>query len=122
MKVLVVEDHDDARDMLVTVLGLHGMDGRGAGAGQEALDVASDWRPDAAIVDFVLPDMDGCELARRLRADDAGRGMLLMALTGHSDEQTARAARDAGFDHFFVKPVDIEAVLQALAQARPPQP
>ena len=118
MKVLIVEDHVDAREMLMTLLELQGMETQGAATGLEAVDMIQTWRPDAAVIDFVLPDIDGCELARRVRNQLERRDMVLMALTGHSDERAAAAAAEAGFDHFFVKPIDPEAVIRTLRQAR----
>lgn len=119
MKVLVVEDHDDARDMLVTLLGLHGLEVRGVATGSQALDAIRDWTPDAAVVDFVLPDMDGRELARRVREEPGRRDMFLVALTGHSGEQVAAEAGGAGFDQFFVKPVDPDTIIEVLKQRDP---
>jgi CheY-like chemotaxis protein len=66
--------------------------------------------PEVALVDLGLPGADGCELARQLRAQQSGRELRLVALTGYSDEGTRANAADAGFDDFAVKPVPVEAL------------
>jgi CheY-like chemotaxis protein len=70
--------------------------------------------PQAALLDIGLPEMDGNELARRLRADPATRGMVLVAVTGYGQEQDRKAALAAGFDHHLVKPVDMEKLSEVL--------
>lgn len=70
------------------------------------------------MLDIGLPDMDGYELARALRSLDQDRPLHLIALTGYGREQDIAAARAAGFDAFFAKPVEIEALLESLDQPR----
>jgi len=79
--------------------------------------VAAEARPDVALIDIGLPDMDGYELAERLRALPGGAGIRLIALTGFSAHQERSAA--AGFDAHLVKPVAPEALLRALGEGRP---
>jgi CheY-like chemotaxis protein len=71
--------------------------------------------PDAGLLDIGLPDMDGNELARRLRADARTRPMLLVAITGYGQDQDRRTALEAGFDHHMVKPVDLDKLAAILA-------
>jgi len=72
-------------------------------------------RPEVALVDIGLPGIDGYEVARRLRQDPAARAIRLIALTGYGLEEDQRRARDAGFDLHLVKPVDVNTLLEELA-------
>lgn len=72
-------------------------------------------RPEAVLLDIGLPQMDGYQIARRLRADPAAKGVHLIALTGYSQEHDRARAREAGFCAHLVKPADIEAVNELLA-------
>jgi signal transduction histidine kinase/ActR/RegA family two-component response regulator len=112
IRVLVVEDHDDVRDMLVRVLTMGGVETRGVGTASAAMRVVVDWQPAVAVLDIGLPDMDGFELARALRARDLGRTLHLVALTGYGGETYAEEARAAGFDEFLVKPLGVDALLE----------
>jgi signal transduction histidine kinase/CheY-like chemotaxis protein len=117
-RVLVVDDNRDGLDMLLDALTAAGLDVIGASTAREALDLAERVRPAVAVLDIGLPDMDGYELARALRSLDHGRPLHLIALTGYGREQDIAAARAAGFDAFFAKPVEIEALLESLDQPR----
>jgi signal transduction histidine kinase len=117
-RVLVVDDNRDGLDMLLDVLTAAGHDVIGASTAREALDLAERLRPAVAVLDIGLPDMDGYELARALRSLDPDRPLRLIALTGYGRDQDIAAARDAGFDAFFAKPVEIEALLESLDQPR----
>jgi CheY-like chemotaxis protein len=120
LRVLVVEDDDDSREMLTELIGSLGCDSLGAANADEATERARDGAWDIALIDLGLPDVDGCEVARRLRAAEVGRRRKLVALTGFSDTATRMAAREAGFDDFLVKPVFPEKLLEVLkAEAAP---
>jgi CheY-like chemotaxis protein len=80
-----------------------------------AREVALRERPEVGLLDIGLPEMDGNELARRLRLDARTRPMLLVAVTGYGQEQDRRAALEAGFDHHMVKPVDLDRLAAILA-------
>jgi signal transduction histidine kinase len=115
-RVLVVDDNPDALDTLLAALRASGLDAVGASSSTEALDLARREHPQVAVLDIGLPEMDGFELARALRAS-AGEGAIrLIALTGYGRDQDMSAAEMAGFDAFFVKPVDIQALLSAVSQ------
>ncbi|MDQ4148227.1 MAG: response regulator, partial [Pseudomonadota bacterium] len=79
----------------------------------------SAWRPDVILLDIGMPGMDGYEVARRVRQQMASRKVMLIALTGWGQEKDRKLAREAGFDYYLLKPVDLQA-LQALMAA--PQP
>jgi CheY-like chemotaxis protein len=115
--VLVVDDNADAAQMLAALLEVQGhavsveYDARGA------LARARSEHPDVLLLDIGLPDMDGYELARRLRAQPENAGATLVALTGYGQNQDREEAQQAGFDHYLVKPADLNEVNEVLAQA-----
>jgi signal transduction histidine kinase/CheY-like chemotaxis protein len=124
LRVLVVEDSDDARDMMHAMLTLHGHDVRTAASGGAGLVEAERFSPDVALLDIGLPDMDGYEVARRLRARESGSTIRLVALTGYGQSQDEAAAYAAGFDVHMTKPVAPEALARSLAElaaSRPPE-
>jgi CheY-like chemotaxis protein len=115
--VLIVEDDDDSREMLGELITAFGHRAVAAASAAEALAQARDTKLDVALIDIGLPEVDGCELARRLRLAMApGHCPRLVALTGYSDGDTRETAGAAGFDAFMVKPIMPEA-LEALLSA-----
>lgn len=118
MRVLVVEDDDDSREMLMELIASLGCTSVGAANADEASERGRDGAWDLALIDLGLPDVDGCEVARRLRANEVGNRRKLVALTGFSDNATRAAAREAGFDDFLVKPVFPEKLAQLLVGSR----
>lgn len=113
-RVLLVDDNQDALEMLATALRYAGVEVETAADGATALVRAESFQPDAAVLDIGLPHMDGLELARRLRASPAGRRLRLIALTGYGQSADIAATDAAGFDVHLVKPVTTDAVLDAL--------
>ncbi|HEX7218841.1 MAG TPA: response regulator [Burkholderiales bacterium] len=114
-KVLIVEDNDDARHMLHQALEFSGHDVREARDGTSGLALAAEARPDVALIDIGLPDLDGYEVARRLRAAPGGRRMGLIAITGYGQAEDQRRAYEAGFDAHLTKPVAPERLKQVMA-------
>jgi len=114
-RVLIVEDNDDARHMLHEVLAYSGHDVREARDGTSGLALAAESRPDVALIDIGLPDLDGYEVARRLRAAPGGRRMGLIAITGYGQAEDQRRAYEAGFDAHLTKPVAPERLRQVMA-------
>jgi PAS domain S-box-containing protein len=104
-RVLVVEDNPDGREMLATVLRMLGHEVLEAGTGAEAIDLAMRHTPAVVIMDIGLPDIDGYEVARRLRGR-LGAGLRLVALSGYGQPQDRARSSEAGFDEHLVKPVD----------------
>jgi signal transduction histidine kinase len=119
-RVLVVDDNLDAADSLATLLRLRGQDVRTAYDGPTGLAAARDFRPDLAFLDIGLPGMDGCELARALRADPAGRDTLLVALTGWGQDEDRQQSHAAGFDEHHAKPLDLPVLEDLVRRAGPP--
>jgi CheY-like chemotaxis protein/anti-sigma regulatory factor (Ser/Thr protein kinase) len=114
-RILIVEDNDDARHMMHEVLAFGGHDVREARDGATGLALAAESRPDVALIDIGLPDLDGYEVARRLRAAPGGRRMGLIAITGYGQAEDQKRAYDAGFDAHLTKPVAPERLRQVMA-------
>jgi signal transduction histidine kinase/ActR/RegA family two-component response regulator len=113
-RVLVVDDNHDALVMLLDAFKQADLEAVGAGTAKEAMDLAMAIQPDVAVLDIGLPDINGFDLARALRALPGGAWIRLIAVTGYGREQDKAAARAAGFDAFFAKPVDIPTLLDAI--------
>ncbi len=123
LRILIVEDNDDAREMLRTLLDLAGHETHEAADGLEGLRLATELKPQVALIDLGLPGLDGLELASRIRAMPGTATMELVALTGYGQMQDRQRTRAAGFDQHVVKPVDpetLEKVLAAAAQRAAP--
>jgi two-component system, sensor histidine kinase len=104
-RVLIIEDNDDAREMLKSLLEAYGYAVEAAATGDEGLKLLLARCPDVAIVDIGLPGLDGFELARRARAAPEGKAVKLVALSGYSGPDTEHKAAAAGFNLHLVKPV-----------------
>lgn len=117
-RIVIVEDNDDAREMLREVLAMAGHSVGEAANGATGVDLARDVAPDLAIIDIGLPDIDGYEVARRVRAQST-RPISLIALTGFGQPEDLRRAREAGFDLHLVKPVTVERLDHAIATLEP---
>jgi signal transduction histidine kinase len=117
LRVLVVDDNVDGAKSLAMLLGLIGHEVRVAYDGPEALEVAAAFRPEVVLLDVGLPgDMDGYQVARRLRARPGTETAALVAVTGHGSEEERARAREAGFAAHFVKPVELAALCSFLAR------
>jgi CheY-like chemotaxis protein len=114
-RILVVEDNIDAATGLARLLQLHGHDVHTAQDGPEAIRAAEAYRPDAVLLDIGLPGMDGYEVARELRRQEACKKSIIVAVSGYSQEEDRRRGREAGFNFHLVKPVDHEALLNLLS-------
>jgi signal transduction histidine kinase len=117
VSVLVVDDNEAAAKMLATLLEHNGHKVVQAHAGLEALEQATQTRPQVALLDIGLPDIDGYEVGRRLRAQ-FGFDISLIALTGYGQEEDKEKAKQAGFDDHLVKPVSIVDVERSLANLK----
>lgn len=120
-RVLVVDDRIETAEGLTALLQVLGHEVSVVHDGRTALGAALAQPPDVVLLDIGLPDMDGCEVARRMRADQRMRATTLVALTGFAREDDEERARSAGFDHYVVKPVDpdaLDALLSGAATVR----
>ncbi|WP_409266333.1 ATP-binding protein [Massilia sp. BHUDP2] len=118
VRVLVVDDNADAAQMLATLLEAHGHVVSVEYDGTGGLARALRERPEVMLLDIGLPDMDGHELARRLRASPDTANAMLIALTGYGQSEDRERARQAGFDRHLVKPADLSELLRILADLR----
>jgi CheY-like chemotaxis protein len=121
-RVLVVDDNNDAAEMLAEALAVLGCETEVAYDGPSALEAAKRFRPRVVFLDIGLPVMDGYEVARRMRRDSGLLPLRLVAVTGYGQASDRRKARDAGFDEHVVKPIDLDALPDLLApQANTPK-
>ena len=116
-RILVVDDNVDAALSLADVLRSLGHHVATAHTSQEALTLAQAGWPDVFILDIGLPDIDGYALARRLHGIADGRSAAYLALTGYGQAHDRVLARSAGFDHHFVKPVELAPLVEAIERA-----
>ena len=114
--ILIVEDHDDAREALRALLELEGHEVAAAASGPQGVEMARRHVPDIALIDIGLPEVDGYEVARRLRALGPRRPYLI-ALTGYGQPEDVKRAREAGFDTHLLTPVDPDALAKVLSAA-----
>jgi signal transduction histidine kinase len=117
LRLLVVDDNDDAGQMLGLFLEAAGYEVRVVQSARAALECARTDPPDACLLDIGLPDMDGNALARQLRLMPQMASATLVAITGYGQEADRARTAAAGFDHHFVKPVDMDALLAVLSPA-----
>ena len=115
-RILIVDDNTDAADMLAALLRMAGHQIAVAHDGPAALAITGDFTPNVALLDLGLPGMDGCELARRLRALEACRDTLLVAISGYAQPDDRERSSAAGFAHHLAKPVKLATIEALLAQ------
>jgi two-component system, chemotaxis family, CheB/CheR fusion protein len=113
-KVLIVEDNNDSGAAMAALLRSGGHEARVASDGVTALAIAAQFKPDAAIVDIGLPDIDGYEVAARIR--EVVPTIVLFALSGWPADPNERRSREAGFKQYFVKPLEHEELNRILAE------
>jgi CheY-like chemotaxis protein len=105
-RILVVDDNTDAANMLEIFLSMEDHEVRTAFTGHDAIQAAEEFQPDTVILDIGLPDIDGYEVAKRLR--ERSPDICLIALSGWGQDEDRRRSNEAGFNHHLVKPVNIE--------------
>jgi two-component system, cell cycle response regulator DivK len=108
--VLLVEDDRDTREMYSRYLSYSGLTVTEASTGRRALDSARGHRPDIVVTDIAMPEMDGLELSRRLRAEKSTRDVPIIAVSG----QASYRAREAGADVVLEKPCDPDTLLHVI--------
>lgn len=118
-RILVVDDNRDNATSLVALLELGGHEVRSAYDGTRALEVAEELHPEAVLLDIGLPDLDGHEVCRRLRARPWAASTRVIALTGWGQAEDQRRSKEAGFDVHLVKPVDFDELKRLVAGPRP---
>ena len=114
-KILLVEDNEMNRDMLSRRLIRNGHEVSIAVDGQQGFDMALSERPDLILMDMRLPVIDGWEATHRIKANDATRGIPVIALTAHAMAGDREKAMEAGCDDYDTKPVEITRLLGKIA-------
>jgi CheY-like chemotaxis protein len=114
LRILVVDDNRDAAATLSMLLRIIGNEVRTAYNGLEGFTLASEFRPQVVLLDLGLPGMNGYQVARRIRQQEWGKGIVLIAVTGWGQERDRQTARESGFDHHMVKPVDPSKLMELL--------
>ena len=105
----------DAADMLAVMLQMFGHEVQAVYSGQTALETAVESQPDFVLLDIGLPDIDGYEVARRLREQPRTKDVTLIAVTGYGQDSDRQRSQEAGFDHHLVKPVEAQKLEDMLA-------
>lgn len=111
-RMLVVDDNDDAAVMLATLLSLEGHSVKVAHDGKAALDIAGEFQPEICLCDIGLPEMNGYELASRLRS--LFPRSLLISVSGWGREEDRRRSQESGFNYHVVKPVNFEDIMDLI--------
>jgi two-component system cell cycle response regulator DivK len=114
LKILLVEDNEMNRDMLVRRLERRGFEVSTAGDGQEGLSLARTQLPDLILLDMSLPEMDGWEVARQLKSDASTHDIPVIALTAHAMHGDREAALVAGCEDYDTKPIDMTRLLDKM--------
>jgi len=117
LSILVIEDNADTRDVLKLMLEVEGASVETAENGEQGLRAAERLRPDIVLCDIGLPDIDGFEVARRIRARTDLAVSRLIALTGYGQAEDMRQAIKAGFDAHLTKPVNLDQLMALLVSA-----
>ena len=119
LRILVADDNHDNANSCALLLELSGHEVRIAYSGGAALEIASEFHPQLALIDVRMPEIDGYEVARRMRAEKWSKNAVLVAVTGLGQEEDKREAESAGFDHHLAKPFDLEALKPLFARCSP---
>jgi len=107
-RILIVDDNHDSADAAALILQLDGHNVKTVYNGMDALVVAEQFRPHAVLLDIGMPQLNGYEVAQRMRKEPWGSNLILIAQTGWGQEEDIRQCREAGFDHHFTKPIDFQ--------------
>jgi len=113
-RVLIADDNRDAAESLGILLEMEGHEVVLAHDGKEALDAFEHEHPEVVLLDIGMPEMNGYEVARRVRQDPAGRDTTLVAVTGWGQDSDRARAVEAGFDYHFTKPVEPRRLVDLL--------
>lgn len=115
-RVLLVEDNDLNRNMMVRRLNRAGLEVITAGNGQQALDIMHSDQPSIVLMDMNLPVLDGWAASRRAKEDEGIRDIPIIALTAHATEAHRIYAMEAGCDDYATKPVDFPSLLNKIQE------
>lgn len=118
LRILVVDDHPDAAELVSGLLELEGHHVRSAHNPEEAIRLAAEFQPEVAFLDIGLPIMDGFQLAAALRALPELQTCRFIAITGYDDAEDRKQSRRAGFEAHLVKPISFETLQRVLRVPR----
>jgi CheY-like chemotaxis protein len=119
LRILIVDDNKDGARMLSLLLQRMGNEICVAHDGLEGLESARDFGPDVVLLDIGLPTLDGYEVAKRIRAEPCGQTAVLIAVTGWAREEDRQRTKEAGFNHYLLKPVEPSLLQKLLATVKP---
>ena len=117
-RVLIVDDNTDITASMQMVLEILGQDVRVAGDGPTALEEVERFRPALVLLDLGLPEMDGYEVARRIRAQAGGAAIEIIAISGWGDDASRTLSAAAGCDQHWLKPISFDDLRKHLARPR----
>ncbi len=117
-RILIVDDYADAAESLTMLLQMEGHEVETADCGMKAIELAQSFRPQVVLLDIGLPDLDGYEVAKRLRALPETHDAILIALTGYGQTDDRERSQSAGFNHHFLKPLNCSELSALLASKR----
>src|SRR5690606_39135714 len=116
-RILVADDNADAAASLALLLEMQGHETRTAADGRQAVELASTFQPDIIFMDVGMPQLDGLEATRQIRAQPWGKSMLIVALTGWGQAEDRNQTRQVGMDLHLVKPISLEGIAAVLAHS-----
>ena len=114
-RVLAADDHPQGLELLEAYLASTPHDVRTASNGEDTLRIAQEWKPDVLLLDVMMPRMSGFEVCKRLRADEATRGISILMITALDQPSDVERAVEAGTDDFMTKPIDQAELLLRLS-------
>jgi signal transduction histidine kinase len=114
LRILVADDNRDAAETMALLLEMMGHQVQRVHDGAAAIDAACGFDPELVLLDIGMPGLNGYDTCRRLRAQAGGTGRTIVAVTGWGQPHDVQSAREAGFDHHLVKPVDMDALMQVV--------
>jgi CheY-like chemotaxis protein len=115
LKILVADDNEDAGMSLTILLEELGHTVRRVSDGKAAVQSAAEFRPDLVLLDVGMPGMNGYEACASIRSQPNGVAMRIVAVTGWGQPADVRRSEDAGFDRHFVKPIELDALMDLIA-------
>ncbi len=115
-RILVAEDTEDSRSLLVKLLEMPGLEVREVANGRDAVEICKEWQPHFIWMDVRMPELDGMEAARRIKATAAGKTITIAAVTASGMEEERKAILAAGCDDFVRKPFRTQEIFEVMAK------